>query len=50
MYPFGVYGGCCWFDWMLPVLTPDDTGLRPSPDRPLGGVSRLPTLVKLDGG
>lgn len=30
-------------------MTLDEIGLMPSPDTPLGGVSRFPTLVKLDG-
>jgi hypothetical protein len=27
----------------------DELGLRPSLESPLGGVNRLPTLVKLEG-
>jgi len=47
MYPdAGVYGGSCWFDVAVPLLM----GLRPSLDKALGGVRRLPTLVKLEGG
>jgi len=42
----GVYGGSCWFDGAVPLLT----GLRPSLDKALGGVRRLPTLVRLEGG
>lgn len=49
MYPFGVYGGRTCVDAELPVVIPEDTGLRPSPESALGGVKRLPTLVRLVG-
>ena len=38
----GVNGGT-----ELPLVTPDEIGLRPSAELLLGGVRRLPTLVKL---
>lgn len=35
--------------WELPVGMFEELGLRPSLEMPLGGVNRLPTLVKLEG-
>jgi hypothetical protein len=45
----GVKGGTVWLAWELPVGMLDELGLRPSLEMPLGGVNRLPTLVKLEG-
>jgi hypothetical protein len=35
--------------WELPDVMLDEMGLRPSLEMPLGGVNRLPTLVRLEG-
>lgn len=43
--PFGVNGGTA--PWELPLVMPDEPGLMPSAELLLGGVKRLPTLVKV---
>jgi hypothetical protein len=39
----GHIGGAYW----LPLVAPEEMGLRPSADELLGGVRRLPTLVSV---
>ena len=37
-----------WFESELPVVAPDEPGLKPSAEPLLGGVGRLPTRVNVD--
>jgi hypothetical protein len=43
--PFGVNGGIA--PWELPLVMAEDPGLMPSAELLLGGVNRLPTLVRV---